>query len=934
MSALPFRFLLRWLVVVLCLTATLPGRAQDGYRYVGKFGEGRLPSPSFITSDQESGNIYVSIGIGLIRVFSKDGNELSEISGAVGYDLRGFVSQHGIQAYGGKLYVSDTGNQRIQVIDVRTGEYLFGWGAFSPVTAPVGNPLGIFRMSNGNFIVGSNDGRVRIFTSTGDLIKEIGGSGLIGIPLGVGSDSNDNIYVAEPLNGYIHKLAADGTSVVKFGSGGTSQRNPYFYGLVVRGDRVFVADHSNAVIKVYSLSGSFLYELQSVDPMVNPAGLTFDSTGRLLVVDQTNNVIRVFEPYWNDNTPPTSNATLTPAPDANGWTRGTTMNITATDDASGNGVKEVRYQINDGAVAAVPGASAVVPFTSDGVFTVKTWAVDAANNIETPRTTTIKVDSTAPLSIAKIDKRTFSVSATDAVSGVASILVSIDGGIESVYSGPIALDINEHTLSYRSMDVAGNSETARTVTIGGIRIAKLAATPSSVKGGVDVVLAAVLNVPAPAGGVSLTIQSNGAAIAGTSVVIPEGEMLALVSLTTTPVSADKSVVLSSSLGVSSASTTVTVLAEPLKLTVAPADIIGGANTLGTVRLLTAAPSGGIKVTLSSGSSAVTVPSSITVKAGKTTAVFTVRTKTVSATNIVNITAKNGAVESVAILTLRTPELINLDIDPSEVGSGGTTAGTIHLSCPAPTGGVKITLTSSSKNLVVPATVVVLQGEVSADFIVKALPVASPSAASVTASLNGVVKQTDVNIVMPRLKSLVFVPASAIGGAQAKGTLSLNGIAAAATSVAITSNNPALVPAQSVVMAKGSGVAPVLLKTNGVGSSTTVAITATAGGVSVTADLILLPQAVASVKLDKSSVKGGASVVGTITLGTPAVADTTVRVSASPLGVVTVPGTVLVAKGSKTATFTVLTNQTSVKRTVTILAESNGISKIATLVVIP
>jgi hypothetical protein len=932
MTASSVRSLVRWLLVVLCLTATLPGRAQDGYRYVGKFGDGLFDQPFGIATDFTTGKTYVT---------DYTSHTVIEFDASF-TKLRTFASKapSGIIVLNGKLLVCQQ-NIGIQFIDLTDGKTIDVYGKKNSTKfAEIDSPLAITLTSGGLLAVDDEvAGKVRLFSPSMNLVSEFGagqgtGNGQFLSSIGLGTDSDGNFYLADPNNHRLQKFSNSGHWITNWFGGGSTNQPFYPIGVKVESGRLFLTDFYNQSVKVFDFNGQFLFEFGTPNGLGDPIGLNFDSQNRLLVASNRDNVVLVFEPYWNDNTPPTSNATLTPSPDANGWTHGTIMNVTATDDASGNGVKEVRYQINDGATAVVPGASATVPFNSDGIFTVKTWAVDAASNIETPHTTIIKVDSTAPVSVAQIDKRIFSVSATDAVSGVTSILVSIDGGNESVNSGPIALDINEHTVSYRSVDVAGNSESARTVTLGGIRIAKLAATPSSVIGGSDLVVAAVLNVPAPVGGVSLSIQSSGASIAGTSVVIPEGEMLALVSLTTTPVSADKSVVLSSSLGVSSASTTITVLAEPLKLTVAPADIIGGANTLGTVRLLVAAPTGGTKVTLSSGGSAVTVPSSITVKAGKTTAVFTIRTKTVSATNIVNVTAKNGVAESVATLTLRTPELINLDIDPSEVGSGGTTAGTIHLSCPAPTGGVKVTLTSSSKNLAVPATVVVLQGEVSADFIVKALPVASPSAATVTASLNGVVKQTDVNIVMPRLKSLAFMPASATGGAQAKGTLYLNGIAATATTVAITSNNPALVPAQSVVMAKGSSVAPVLLKTNGVGSSTTVAITATAGGVSVTADLILLPQAVVSIKLDKSSVKGGTSVVGTITLATPAVADTTVRVSASPSGVVTVPGSVIVAKGSKTATFTVLTNQTSVKRTVTMSAESDGVSKIATLTVIP
>ena len=933
MAASLTRSFFRWLVVVLVLLTTLPSRAQDGYRYINRSPDLHQGANS-IEVDPTTGHVFLSCGDHRVREYDASFSLVRVYGDGFGSQLGTLNTPFGLLVQNGKLLVSEWGNSRVSIFNTTTGIAERFWEVRNKYTnGSLHYAWDISLLQNGDIGVGTRE-YVYVFSVDGlqrDLVIGKGYGSIDGaFDTAISADTDDagNWYVSDAGNRRIQKFGPDGTWLDSWPVPGRAAP----YGLRVYKNRIYVALPDVGTILAYGTNGNQVY---SLDGLGQPTGFAFDQRGRMYVPSSAMiSWVHVIEPYWNDATPPTSVATLTPVPDANDWTRGTSMNVTATDDASGNGVKEVRYQINDGAVVVVPGASATVPFTSDGLFTVKTWAVDVANNVEPPHTTTIKVDSTSPLSVAKLDKRTFSVSATDAASGVASILVSIDGGAELVYSGPIALDINEHTVAYRALDYAGNAETVRTVTLGGIRISKLAATPSTVKGGNDVVLAAVLNAPAPAGGVSLTISSSAAAVTGTSVVIPEGELLALVSLKTVPVASDKNVVLSCSLGVSSASTPVTVLAEPLKLAVAPADIIGGANTLGTVSLLSAAPQGGTKIILSSGSSLVSVPSSVTVKAGKTTAVFTVRTKTVSATNTVNITAKTGVAESVATLTLRTPELINLDIDPSEVGSGGTTSGSIHLSCPAPTGGVKVTLTSTTKNLVVPATVVVAQGEVSADFIVKALPVASPSAATVTASLNGVVKQTDVNIVMPRLKNLAFLPAAATGGAQAKGTLSLNGIAAAAVTVAITSSNPALVPAQSIVMAKGKSVAPVLLKTNGVGSSTTVTITATAGGVSVTAELILLPQAVASVKLDKSSVKGGASVVGTITLVTPAVADTTVRVSASPSGVVTVPGTVIVAKGSKTATFTVLTNQTSVKRTVTLSAESDGVSKTAPLSVTP
>src|SRR5207248_8155363 len=67
-----------------------------------------------------------------------------------------------------------------------------------------------------------------------------------------------------------------------------------------------------------------------------------------------------------------------------------------------------------------------------------------------------------------------------------------------------------------------------------------------------------------------------------------------------------------------------VTATLASMTLNPATLTGGANSTGTVTLSAAAPAGGAVVALTSNNlNAATVPASVTVAAGATTAKFTV-----------------------------------------------------------------------------------------------------------------------------------------------------------------------------------------------------------------------------------------------------------------------------------------------------------------------
>src|SRR5439155_373102 len=144
------------------------------------------------------------------------------------------------------------------------------------------------------------------------------------------------------------------------------------------------------------------------------------------------------------------------------------------------------------------------------------------------------------------------------------------------------------------------------------------------------------------------------------------------------------------------------------LSLNPTTVTGGDSSTGTVTLSGPAPSGGAQVALSSSDPSVaTVPSSVTVAAGATSATFTVSTVTASTT--VMISASYAGVTKAASLTVNPvppppPALSSLTLNPSTViGGVQSSTGRVTLSAPAPAGGVTVILSSNSGTASVPSS---------------------------------------------------------------------------------------------------------------------------------------------------------------------------------------------------------------------------------------
>jgi hypothetical protein len=156
----------------------------------------------------------------------------------------------------------------------------------------------------------------------------------------------------------------------------------------------------------------------------------------------------------------------------------------------------------------------------------------------------------------------------------------------------------------------------------------------------------------------VAVSSNNQAVtAPATVTVAAGATSASVSLGTSAVSDSTGVTISASYGGATRTASLTVLPPAVSsLALNPTSVIGGplGNSTGTVTLNGPAPAGGAQVALSSSDAAASVPSSVTVPAGATTATFNVTTGVVVTTTNATISASYKGSSRSANLEVRSP----------------------------------------------------------------------------------------------------------------------------------------------------------------------------------------------------------------------------------------------------------------------------------------
>ncbi len=195
----------------------------------------------------------------------------------------------------------------------------------------------------------------------------------------------------------------------------------------------------------------------------------------------------------------------------------------------------------------------------------------------------------------------------------------------------------------------------------------------------------------------------------------------------------------------------------------------------------------------------------------------------------------------------------------------------------------------------------------------------------------------VTVVTVLLESVTVNAAASAGGTGLIGTATLADVApAGGIVVTLTSSVPsaASVPA-TVTIPPGAKAVPFNITTVPVINDTPVLISAATNGITQTANLIVKAPQLLLVSLSASTVKGGTTVTGRVTLGSAAPpAGVVVTLNSSNALQASVPATVTVPGGATTNTFPITTTAVSTSSRLTISGTTGGTAQNASLTLTP
>ncbi len=191
------------------------------------------------------------------------------------------------------------------------------------------------------------------------------------------------------------------------------------------------------------------------------------------------------------------------------------------------------------------------------------------------------------------------------------------------------------------------------------------------------------------------------------------------------------------------------IAQPIaSLALQPSTIVPGAQATGTVTLSAPAAGGAVTVALKSPSADLTVPATVVVNKGASTATFTVTAAGNAVPGDRRLYAAVNGQAARAVLTIgsgSSQSLSSLTLAPSTVVGGKPVRGTVTLSAPAPAGGAVVALSDNSTSITVPASVTVPAGANSASFAVATTRVRATTVANVTATYVGSSLMTSLTV---------------------------------------------------------------------------------------------------------------------------------------------------------------------------------------------
>ena len=290
-----------------------------------------------------------------------------------------------------------------------------------------------------------------------------------------------------------------------------------------------------------------------------------------------------------------------------------------------------------------------------------------------------------------------------------------------------------------------------TAPVSPVLVSGLACSPTSLGKSAVSTCTVTLNAAAPTGGSSVTLASNNTLLTvPASVAVGAGATTATFSATAAvSIPSNQSATVTATLGTSSQAATISLVAPGMVTTLActPTSLAQSAASTCTVTISQAATTGGTSVTLVSNNTLLSVPASVTIASGSTTAAFSAKAAaSITSNQSATVTATLGSSSQTATVSLLASGQISLSgvaCSPSSLGKGAVSTCTVTLNAAAPTAGSSVALVSSNTSLTVPASVTIAAGSTTATFsAAAAASITSNQTATVTATF-GQISQVEV-----------------------------------------------------------------------------------------------------------------------------------------------------------------------------------------------
>ena len=278
----------------------------DGTTIYGRTADGQsvLSDPKNVAV-APNGRIYVVEGrAARVTAFNPDGTVAASWGGPGNGDGQ-FQEPWGIAvAPDGKVYVADTWNHRIQYFDPN-GAFLGKWGQLGDAKGSAADQPGVFwgprsiqiSSSGEVFVTDTGNKRIQVFSLDGNFLRMFGGAGTapgqFNEQVGLALDSQGNVWVADTWNNRVQKLSPEGQPLAQFSvpSGWESHNvtnKPYL--AVDSQEHVIASFPEQNQLTVFTADGQQLKQI----PLAgngSPVGLTVAPDGRILVADARGNVV-------------------------------------------------------------------------------------------------------------------------------------------------------------------------------------------------------------------------------------------------------------------------------------------------------------------------------------------------------------------------------------------------------------------------------------------------------------------------------------------------------------------------------------------------------------------------------------------------------------------------------------------------------------------